>query len=269
MKKYFYIAIVLFLSLTLVSCEEIVELDLNSVEPKLVIDASISDSLPCTVLLTKTQDFYNNDPSQTVSKATVILTDGQGVEHILTESEPGKYQSNVVGEINKTYKLHVQVEGKSYNAVGTIPERVPIDSMYIFNLRIGDTDSYSPAIIFDDPAGVENFYYSTLYVNDRKVTLPYITSDEFRDGVKGFQEILFYRSSENGDIEIKIGDKINVTTQMIDKGAYTFFMTWLELNAGGAGNPTSNFSGGALGCFKAYTESKKEIIVREDHIFTR
>ena len=269
MKKYLYKIVLLFAVIVLASCEQIVDLDLRSVEPKLVIDASITEDMPCTVILTKTQDFNNNDPYQVVSGAIITLTDDQGVKHTLAEMQPGKYLSSVRGVVNKKYSLHVEVEGKSYEAVGTIPERVPIDSMYIYNIRFGTEDFYSPAIIFDDPKGVENFYYTTVFINDRMLRTVYVRSDEYQDGVEQLHDILFYNREDNGDADLKIGDKVRVHMQTIDKGAYTYFSTMALVGAGGAANPISNFSGNALGCFKAYNLSTKEIVITESHVYTR
>ena len=70
MKKIHYITL-LFLGLLLTGCEEVVTVDLDTMEPKLVIDARIdwvkgTDGSQQTIRLTKTAGYYD----ETVPPAT-------------------------------------------------------------------------------------------------------------------------------------------------------------------------------------------------------
>ena len=271
MKLIYNYIVILVIASFFMSCEEVVNVKLNSAEPRLVIDGSITSGEPCLVFLSMTQSFHDNGAYKRISGATIELTDDTGNREILVESinEKGAYFSAMLGEANKKYHLKVLVEKGVYEASATIPVVVPIDSIYIYNIRVGKENWYSPTVIFDDPAGIENYYYSSITLNSKLLNTIYLDDDEFQDGVKEVHNILFYDSESNNDEDIKLGDEITVNMQTLDKGMYTFYKSIFSVAAGGATNPITNFSGDVLGCFKAYSSSSKTIIVSESHIYTK
>jgi len=106
-----------------------------------------------------------------------------------------------------------------------------------------------------------------LYVNGYLMRSIYLSDDEYRNGLQ-VERILFFDKEDNNDNELQIGDHIWVNMQTLDKGMYKFYKSLYSVAAGGATNPITNFTGGALGCFKAYGSSSKEITIREEHIYT-
>ena len=74
MKTGFKLLYLIFL-ITLAACEEVVDMDLESSEPRLVIDATITEGVPCQVILSRSQDFYNNNGYERVYGKLVILRD--------------------------------------------------------------------------------------------------------------------------------------------------------------------------------------------------
>ncbi|MDR0824164.1 MAG: DUF4249 domain-containing protein [Prevotella sp.] len=261
----YILLIILFISL--IACEKIVDVDLSQAEPRNVIDASIKENAPCVVILTQSQAFYNNDPYNRITGAVVELTDDKGNTEVVKESnkEAGIYFSSMMGEALRTYHLKVTIGGDVYEAKATIPEAVPIDSMYIYDIKMGKDHYYSPCIVFNDPPDVENYYYTMLSVNGKTMKTIYLDDDEFRNGLK-VENILFFDKEDNNDEELKVGDQIKVEMQSLDKGMYTFFKSLRSVAAGGATNPLTNFSGGALGCFKAYDSGYKEMTITEADI---
>lgn len=250
-----------------VSCEEKTILDLKTAEPRLVIDAAISEGFPCTVKLTMTQSFYDNVPYRRVSGATVILTDDSGYSEVLQEEygNSGVYQSSLIGEVDYLYTLRVVVDGETYEASGTIPRPVQLDEVYIYDIKAGGKSYYSPSVIYQDPAGVKNYYYTKVSVNDRVLKTLYLHDDDNRDG-KLIHRILFFDKEANGDEALNTGDNLDIEMQSIDYGMYEFYRSWSSF-AGGNSNPTTNFSGDVLGCFKAYSSSYISMVVSSDGIF--
>ena len=259
----FYIS--LFTLLT--SCEEIVEIDLKTTDPKIVIDASITDGLECVVILSKTQAFKNNDYPELISGATIILADNLGNSEILKESshQYGIYYSDMEGVEGRTYQLEVRLEENVYTASGTIPPKVEIEDVYIYGVRIGKEHWYSPCVVYNDPANVLNYYNATLSINDNLMQTVYLQDDEFRDGLQ-VKQILFYNKEDNDDESLKYGDRIGVELQTLDFGIYNFYKTLLSFATGRIANPATNISGGALGCFKAYNSTYMDIIITEEKI---
>lgn len=261
--------IIVLLFLPFLSCEKVVELDLKESEPKHVIDAQLTDESPCVIRLTESQGFYDESPYQTISGATIILSDNEGNRELVRETgESGVYISQMRGVVGRTYSLDITIGDDSYQSTATIPKVVEIDSLYIYNIKIGKDNWYSPCVVYQDPADEENYYYSLLYVNGNLMKSIYLQDDENRNGLK-VDHILYFSKEDNNDEELKIGDTIKVQMQSIDKGTYTFYKSLSSVAAGGATNPISNFTGGALGCFKAFTSSTMETIMSEDNIYTK
>ncbi len=256
------------LLLSFFSCEQIVDIDLKSTEPKLVIDASITEEHPCVVLLSKSQPFYNNTPSQGISGAVIELRDDEGNSEVLKESwkTPGVYMSEMLGRVNKKYSLKVMVEDGIYEASATIPALIDIEETYIYEIKAGSKSWYSPSFVFQDPPEIENFYYTILSVNDRVLKSIYLDDDEHRDGLR-IHNILFFNKEDNFDNDLQTGDKIDIEFQMLDKGMYTFYKSLFSAAADGGTNPLTNFSGNVLGCFKAYNSSYATYYVSTDIIY--
>lgn len=268
MKSLYKLLLIPLLLVLLFSCEKIVDIDLRSVEPRLVIDASITEFSPCVVRLTKSQDFKDNGPSTRVSGATIELRDEDGYMEILKESDnsPGVYTSLLQGVPNKKYFLKVEVEDKIYEASAVIPEVIPIEEAYIYEIKAGSGSWYSPSFIFQDPPGIANYYYTILYVNGNPMKTIYLDDDEFRDGLR-VHNILFFNRNDNHGNDLETGDEIKIEFQSLDKGMYTFYKSLFSVAADGGTNPITNFSGNVLGCFKAYNTSFIEYNVSGDIIY--
>lgn len=255
------------LSILFFSCEKDVNITLNPTEPKLVIDASIQAGGMCLVNLTKSKDLLDNTPYQVVKGAIVTLTDEKGGNEILKEIVGGVYASEKIkGIIGVKYTLDINVDGKSHIGSSTIPPVVPIDSIYIYDIPLGSDSWYSPCIVYDDPANVPNYYYSTIFLNGAQLRSVYIYDDQYRDGLKKIEKILYYDYADNDDEDLKVGDHIMVEMQSIDKESYDYYKVVWHSAMGGS-NPISRFTGDVLGNFKAYSSSVIEMEFTEDSIY--
>lgn len=272
-KQLYKIILFAYLLFGLSSCEDVVNLDLNSVEPLLVIDATISTNEGCRVILSQTQDFDSTEPWNKLDGATITLTDNEtGESDLLVFDSQFKfyYFPKPIFEGHE-YNISVEYENKTYSASETIPQTVPIDSLYIMRVRMDskeDSPWMNPVIKFSDPAGKRNYYMATIYVNGNRMKSVYIFDDEYKDG-KIYEPVLTFDSNDNNDDELKIGDEVQVEMESLSYGSYRYYQTMFAVAAGGGVNPISNFSGGVLGCFKAYGKSEKTIIIAEENIVDR
>lgn len=270
MKTIYQLISIMILSIFLfTSCEKIVDLDLHTATPKLVINAAITEGSPCTVYLTMSQAFNDNSNFKTVDNAEIILADENGNIEIMRETKTmaGLYISNMLGAVNKRYYIRVVVEGNVYESSVVIPYSIPIEETYIYEIKAGKDSWYSPSFIFHDPADETNYYYTILYVNGNPMKSIYLDDDEFRNGLK-IHRILYFDKDDNNDLDLKTGDEIRIELQSLDKGMYTFYKSLFSIAADGGTNPITNFSGDVLGCFKGYNTSIAEFIVSPDAIYS-
>ena len=253
----------IFIAILTLSCEEVVNINLKQSEPKNTIDASISEGTPCKIFMTKSQAFRNNSPYERVGGAFIELVSSEGERETLKESsrEPGLYVSRMIGKVNLTYNLKIQVDEDMYEASATIPQAVLIDRVYIYEIKAGSKSWYSPAIVFQDPPEEENYYYTILSVNEKIMRTIYLNDDKNRNGLERHR-ILFFDKEDNDDEDLKTGDQLNVEMQTLDKGMYIFYKSLYSVAEGT--NAITNFTGGAYGCFKAYNSSFISAVVSQD-----
>lgn len=242
------------------SCEKEIELDLNSVDPKLVIEGLVTlDSLP-TVKLTMTKDFSSNNTFDPVKGAIVSISDNEGNSEVLELKASGLYTAKYLrGVLGRTYNLNVSVDGKEYTSTSSMPPHVvEIDSITLYSVALFDYPF--PMIHFQDPKGAKNYYRELLYINGkRSKDSDYVTSTDNREGFYIPQLLPIFAEKDDDPDPIQKGDTIMVEQQAIDKGAYTFFDTLGRIGMSQT-NPTTNIQGGALGYFSAYTFYRKQII---------
>lgn len=272
--------IILALYLLLFSgCEDVIEIDLNSTNPKIVIEGSVAnDSSPAKVRITKSTDFYEPGVYDKVTGAEIELTDSEGNSGILTEIEDGLYQTDaVLGEEGRTYYISVKADGKTYSAESTIPKQIILDSLYLelspFSQENADEEEkfYSLHIFFQDYP--DNVDYARFRILNNGILLGgyRIYNDKYTNG----NYINARLNLGADDNNIKIGDELTVQLLSIDKSSYEFYLTANSINAsrtqGGGGppssispaNPNSSWTNDALGVFTAFSVSTQSIIVKE------
>jgi len=247
-------AIILIAFLYLTSCEKVVYVDLNTTDPKLVVEGNLSDQPgPYIISLTHSVNYYDPDIFPAVSGAHLVISDNAGNSETLTEVSPGKYQTNTLqGVTGRTYSLKISADGKQFDASSTMPSHVPIDSV---NFQLNNNgNSYRVICKFKDPEGVQNFYKLQLSSNDTAgldTTDVRILADGFADG----QELsITYRT------HLLPGDSVNVKLECIDNSIYTFYRTLADDEGGirsfvsaPPANPVTNVSNGGFGYFSAYS----------------
>jgi Domain of unknown function (DUF4249) len=172
----------LILSLTMMSCEDVIQLDVPKTDPYIVVDGSITNLAGEQVIkLTKSQDLLSLATVEGVKNATVKVTDDLGKIYEFKDlKNVGKYvwtpakPTDIMGVVGRTYTLEINAEGENYKAVSKL-NRVPkIDSIvYKFddaNLRqkgTGKPDKgYDAHFYAVDPKGVGDCYRVKVYKND-------------------------------------------------------------------------------------------------------
>ncbi len=259
----------------LISCQEVIQIDLNKAKPVLVIEANINDDItsPTLVQITKSIDYFNPDTPEFVTGAVVFIKDDSGKIDSLQEFFAGFYLSPTLkGVEGRTYTLEVHYDNQVYTATSKMASVVNIDSVWSIKPprppgAPGGIDTVRVvACRFKDPAeknyyrllaelpsgGLSSFFSSGTY---------YLYDDTFRNGEKIDYT---FRGATFG-----IGDTVNVELRAIDEPIYKYFNILSSLVGFGSstssapGNPDSNISGGALGYFSAYSVKKTSIIIAE------
>ena len=129
MKNYFYILLPFFLF----SCEDVIDVDLNTAPPKLVIDASLNwfKNTPGNeqeIKLTLSAPYFE-DAVAPATGAQVVVTKNGNETFVFSEiDESGIYTTNsFIPEINETYDLTITYLNEVYTATETLVSVVDLD----------------------------------------------------------------------------------------------------------------------------------------------
>lgn len=265
--KYIRIFLLAILSAaTFSACEREIEIDLNSGDPQYVIEGWVSDMPgPYEVRITRSTNYFANDPIPTVSGAIVTISDDMGNVDTLTQEESGVYRTHTIqGVTGHTYSLKAVIGDQTFEASSYLPRIGPIDTAFSL---------YSPATGFleegyyifsmaNEPAGIGDFYRFRFYVNDSLYDGEFdyfLTDDRFADGQ--LAQVLF-------PYEVEVGDTCVVEIQSLTNEAYDFYLSlFSELTSAGSpfGAPPANLSGNisnkGLGFFGAMGVVRDTVVV--------
>lgn len=232
MKK---IITILCLGLLFTTCEDVIEIELNETEPRLVIDASIEwvkNTLgnEQSIRLTLTAPFFD-DTVPPANGAIVSVSDTNGnTFNFIEDGTSGIYKTtNFTPVIDATYILSVFYEDELYTATETLKSVVPID----FIEQKDDCGFLGEDIelkaFYTDPANIENFYFFEFLSDISEIPTLEVYEDRFTDGNQIFG---FY--SEEG---IEPGDIITIKNQGISERFFQFMFTLLQQGSDQGGGP--------------------------------
>ncbi|MGD1043911.1 MAG: DUF4249 domain-containing protein [Bacteroidota bacterium] len=275
-KRDFILRVILLMTLVFIiwllsGCQQVVSIDLNTANPRVVVEGNIKDQPgPYSVFLSMTGSYFDTtlvDPP--ISHAQVVITDDAGNRDTLKEVISGTYQSSkLMGVPGRTYTLSVIANGKDYMAVTSMPSKVYIDSLYALPRHsLGGESGYDIYVLFKDPPALGNYYRINAHSS---AVIP-------ADSIDGQRYRLFTDKLTNGNEmteriragrNVNPGDTITIELCSIDKASYDYFHTLSDILSSdrsptslSPANPNSNISGDALGYFSAYTVDTKKIII--------
>lgn len=264
MKNYiFKLTAYILVAATFAACQKVIDIDLNSTDPKIVVQANISDQSFCKVKLEQTINFDETNSFPKVTGAVITITDEIGNTELLTETSQGIYEGTTLqGVAGRTYTLDITTGGKTYTAVSVMPQPVEIDTLINQNNGGPFVSGKSINVKYHDPVGSETFYRFIQTVNNVEQDDIIIDTDLLADG----EEVTTLIRPDNED-GYQTGDTVNLFLLVIDKNVYDYFRTFQELGDGGGfgstspSNPLTNINNGALGYFSAHALSTKSIVV--------
>lgn len=233
MKKIQYIFLVL-IALSFSSCEEVVDVDLDTAPPRLVVDASINwtkgtDGSQQTIKLTTTGSYYG-DTVPAVNGATVFVTNSTGTVFTFTETpNTGRYVcNNFVPVIGENYTLTIQHDGQTYTATDKLYAAPDINRVVQDDEGGFLNENIEVRFFFTDNPAETNFYM----VRFDTPVLPYpdydVLDDEF------FQGNEMYDFIDHEDF--KAGDVVGMRLYGVSERYFNYMSIIISMVEGGAGS---------------------------------
>ncbi|TYA94782.1 DUF4249 domain-containing protein [Seonamhaeicola marinus] len=231
MKKVVCIFIFCFICF---SCEDVIDVDLETSEPRLVIDASISwekgtQGNDQEIKLSLTAPYFDRDIPPAIG-ATVTITDSHNnVFNFQEEFRTGIYRNTTfIPEINGVYTLTVSYEGEIYTATETLKPVVPIDFVEQNNNGGFSGDEIELKAYYTDPENEEN-YYLFEFGNPGNMPTLEVYDDEFNNGNQIFG---FYV-----DEDLKTDDVLRIKISGISQRCYEYINILLQQTDDDTGDP--------------------------------
>jgi len=263
---------ILFSGLIFSGCEEVIQVDLNSSKPEIVIEAKIydvpdSNGLYTSVMISKSTDYFVPGIYPKVDNAEVTVHDDMGNVYRYVNLGDGLYvDSNLVGIHNHTYTIDVNVDGETYSAESYMPMSVQIDSVYYQRRPVLSGKKIVVLnVMFQDDPDEQNFERIKTFINDIPVPNYSVFSDRLTNGNSLNIGNLIGIEGE----DIFFGDTIAVQIEALDESGFQYFKTLKGVQAnrdrGGRqvapANPVTNWSSGAFGYFSAMAITHDSVIL--------
>jgi hypothetical protein len=251
-----------FIAFALFSCEDPVTLESRFQEPELVVEAWLNNaSEPQTILLTETQDFYDNRLPTPITDAQVVVcqtVDQQPTANcfIFDHQGEGRYvwepatAGQTLGEIGTEFGLGIQRGEEQYASISTMNRTATIDSIsFQFEEEaLGLEEGLYAQLFARDPVGTGDSYLirttfnDTLLLNPGEFNLAYdatFSPGTETDGITFIFPIRFSINKQDDDggiVPLEQGDHLAVEVISLSDEAYLFLRIVAEqINNGGSG----------------------------------
>jgi hypothetical protein len=261
-------AIVIIASiLILTSCEEVIEIDLNSANQVLVAEGQIVKDSMVWIKLSYTSDYFNNEEAIFEENASIVLSTGNNNSDILTNIGNGIYTGNtLLGEVGENYTLDITTDEDRYTAGSTLMPPSEIYEIVVTESNLQrpgqDEISYSLEIKFKDVTATDDFYMMKFFIN--------VWLDSYAlvdDKIFLVDDTISYPVIRKSFYE---NDEIIVRLHTVDNGTFNYYNQLSDAISDGMGpggsstpyNPTSNFGENVLGYFAAWSYVSDTVVVQ-------
>ncbi len=238
MKTYLATIIALF-AIVFTSCEDVIDVDVQTAPARLTIEASLdwekrTTGNNQTIKLSTSTPFFDTNSNTGVTGASVKVTnDTNGTEFIFVDQNNGEYTtSDFVPILNQSYTLEVVYNGENYTATETLMPVADIKEVNQSTEKGFDDEALEVNIFFDDPEDEDNFYLFRFKEEGDLLAEFEDFDDEFSNG----REIPWHYEKEGDEDtnsgEFTSGDVVNIDLYGISEGYYNYIRILIEQSEG-------------------------------------
>ncbi|NJB72105.1 hypothetical protein GGR42_002596 [Saonia flava] len=234
MKQYIRISI-LFLTIALASCTDVIDVDVQNAPARLVIEASLDWEKGTvgnnqTIKLSTSTPYFDTTTNSIVTGASVKVThDADGAEFIFADQNNGNYTNDTfVPILDDSYTLEVIYNGDIYSATEKLMSVTDITDIVQSKDKGFDEEAIEISTIFTDPEEEENYYFFKF--QRQGDLLPYLEvgDDEFVNG----NEIDWWYEIEEDEYEniepLAPGDVVAINFYGISDAYYNYMSILIE-----------------------------------------
>ena len=253
----------LLIGLSLCSCEKTIDIDFHSVVPLYYVEGWITP-YETIVRVSQTKNLSDTTSVCGITNAKVTITDEDGHTFDVPYSDRDYYMSDERGEVGKTYRLDVEVDGQHFSSTSKMYRMATINSFrLIWKNMLSERYIFGDIRIQDFPNEI-NYYYIHIYRNG----IPYrsaVLKDDTNPGGELQQLFAFNKEGSTDQDRLREGDELEAEVRTIDERSYNYLYSLLLMDNTGT-NPIENFTGGCLGYFSAFSGVGYGIEFRTEYV---
>jgi len=275
--------LVIILSISSWGCTEKIDIELDNTYTRLVVWGELTtDTTVHTVRLTRTADYFFNQPTMGVSDAQVSINDGENTITLTENAQiKGTYEtpSDYFGVPGKIYTLDitgVDIDGdgisENYSASSKLRSVNPVDSI---QLEYNEMWEAWEVKVFTWDSPDKDWYLFKVYRNNVLVsdtlTEWFAQTDDLFNGNYTNGITSQFLQDEYEDERPEVGDTVTFEINGITEEFYNFvigmqmeIMFSAPLFSGPPANVSTNLTNDALGFFAVYSAERASAIVTED-----
>ena len=238
--------LVLLITLVFMSCEDVIDVDVQTGQTRLVIEASLDWEKGTLgnnqiIKLSVSTPYFETEVIPAVIGASVKVKNiDSNEEFVFLDQNDGTYiTSEFVPVMDNTYSLEVIYNNEIYTATQTMTSVSDINNITQSVEGGFDDELLELNIYFDDPENEENYYLVSYY--EEGDLFPYFEdiSDEFLNGNEIHEFFEKEDDTDNGQVPFQTGDIVEISLYGISEGYYNYMRLLIEQYYSG-GDPFSS-----------------------------
>ena len=229
------------LAFALVSCQDVVQFQVEELDPKIVVEGQVSNNPQDNYIkLTYNQDFYDSGAVKPATGLLVTVFDDLGNSEILVEApaQSGIYPIKTLGVIGRSYSLSIKTSATEYRSEPQkLMAKAPLNYLFQHEYTVNNRPiPFIPPGTFalfgyTDNAATKDYSLFRLAINDtllKGLNFFTVIEDRFINGAT-VDSIAFGK-------RFKPGEKVTIEHRSLSKGAYDF-LNQVGAQLGSAGSP--------------------------------
>lgn len=233
--KVYKIILILITAITFFSCEDVIDVKLDTAAPKLVVFASIEWKKGTSgnnqkVKLTTTTAYFNS-VIPTLSGATVFITNSENAKfNFIEKPNTGEYLcADFIPKIDETYVLTVISNGETFTATESLKSVSAITNIVQRNDGGFTGENIEIKSFFNDPGDANNYYIFKTKSNISPIPAYDIFDDKFTQGNENFGIYI--------NDKVKTGDNLDITLFGISKRYFEYMRKLTAVAGSSSGGP--------------------------------
>lgn len=242
------------------SCEEVIDIDLNSAEPVVAAEALMEKDSVAWLRLSYSTDYFDEEESDKIENAMVTISDSQGNTESLEHMGDGFYKgSTVIGQTGTTYTLDFSFDDHVSTGQSHLNNALEVYAVEFHENetpRPGEEGMYKITLKLSNNEEVQEYALVKFWANNvEKKDSYYLINDEYYAKEDTIEYTHFLLNFDKGD-------NVKIIVYSIDEETYTYYSQLNDQLGGAMGssstpyNPQSNLGDDVMGYFAAWSSTK-------------